>query len=205
MSNCCNNNDAVSVLRQKQRGSLYIVFTINSMMFVVIAIAAWIGDSSALMADSLDNFGDALTYGLSLYAVSRGRAVKARVAIFKGVLIILAASVVAGRIIYRFYFPALPVFEVMGMFSLLGLAANGICLSLLWRHRKEDINMSSVWECSRNDIASNIAVFITAGGIWITGSYWPDVVVATGLVVLLLRSGANVIKSALQELRAVTN
>ena len=193
------------VLRKKQRGTLYIVLTINIIMFIVIVTAAWLGDSSALMADSLDNFGDALTYGLSLYAVSRGTAVKARVAIFKGILIILAATVVAGRIMYRFYFPTVPVFELMGLFSLLGLAANGVCLSLLWRHRKEDINMSSVWECSRNDIASNLAVFIAAAGIWMTGTYWPDVIVATGLVVLLLRSGVNVIKSAMQELRDVTD
>ena len=193
------------MLRKKQRGTLYIVLTINIIMFIVIVTAAWLGDSSALMADSLDNFGDALTYGLSLYAVSRGTAVKARVAIFKGILIILAATVVAGRIMYRFYFPTVPVFELMGLFSLLGLAANGVCLSLLWRHRKEDINMSSVWECSRNDIASNLAVFIAAAGIWMTGTYWPDVIVATGLVVLLLRSGVNVIKSAMQELRDVTD
>lgn len=205
MSNCCNNDDTVTSLQDKQRGTLHAVLAINGVMFVVIAIAAWIGDSSALLADSLDNFGDALTYGLSLYAVSRGKALKARVAVFKGVLIVLAAMVVAGRIIYRLYFPSVPVFEVMGLFSLLGLVANGICLMLLWRHRQEDINMSSVWECSRNDIASNMSVFIAAAGIWLTGSFWPDVIVASGLVLLLLRSGANVIRSALQELRSAVH
>lgn len=205
MNNCCNNDDTAIALQQKQRGTLHAVLAINAVMFVVIAIAAWVGDSSALLADSLDNLGDALTYGLSLYAVSRGQTIKARVAMFKGVLIVLAATVVAARIIYRLYFPSVPVFEVMGIFSLLGLSANGICLMLLWRHRQEDINMSSVWECSRNDIASNMAVLITAAGIWLTGSYWPDLVVASVLVLLLLRSGASVIRSALQELRSVAH
>ena len=77
----------------------------------------------------------------------------------------------------------------MSVFSLLGLAANSICLFLLWRHRHEDINMSSVWECSRNDIASNLSVFVAAGAIWVSGSFWPDLIVAFGLVILLRSLG----------------
>lgn len=64
--------------------------------------------------------------------------------------------------------------------------------------------MSSVWECSRNDIASNAAVFIAAGAVWLTHSGWPDLIVGVGLVLLFLRSATNVIRSASQELRAVT-
>ena len=61
--------------------------------------------------------------------------------------------------------------------------------------------MSSVWECSRNDIAANLSVFIAAGAVWFTGSGWPDIVVALGLVWLLLSSAIRVISSALSELR----
>jgi Co/Zn/Cd efflux system component len=171
-------------------------------MFLVIVAAALYAKSSALLADSLDNLGDALTYGLSIYAVSRGVAVKAKVALFKGVLILLAALTVAAQIAYRLFVPSVPVFEVMGLFSLLGLAANSVCLLLLWRHRREDVNMSSVWECSRNDIASNISVFIAAGAVWFTGSGWPDIVVALGLTWLLIRSAFRVISSAIAELHA---
>ena len=173
-------------------------------MFIVIVAAALYGSSTALLADSLDNFGDAVTYGLSLYAVSRGAATKARVALFKGVLILLAALAVAAQIIYRVFIPSVPIFEVMGAFSLLGLAANSVCLYLLWRHRHEDVNMSSVWECSRNDIASNISVFLAAGAVWLTESGWPDIAVAIGLVLLLMRSAVRVISMAMAELRATT-
>ncbi len=173
-------------------------------MFLVIVGASYYAKSSALLADSLDNLGDALTYGLSLYAVSRGAAVKAKVAVFKGALIFLAALTVIVQVVYRLFIPSVPVFEVMGIFSLVGLAANSICLFLLWRHRHEDVNMSSVWECSRNDIASNISVFVAAGAIWLTGSGWPDTVVALGLSMLLMRSATRVISSAMAELRAAS-
>lgn len=202
MGGCCENDCSVDVLRERQRGTLQIVLGINAVMFLVIMLAALYGRSSALLADSLDNFGDALTYGLSLYAVSRGDIAKARVALFKGLLILLAACAVAAQIVYRLFVPGIPVFEVMGVFSILGLAANAVCLFLLWRHRHEDVNMSSVWECSRNDIASNLSVFVAAGAVWLTNSGWPDIVVALGLVWLLLRSALRVISGARRELRA---
>jgi Co/Zn/Cd efflux system component len=201
MRGCCDNNCSLERLRERQRGTLQIVLGINAVMFFVIVAAALYGKSTALLADSLDNLGDALTYGLSLYAVSKSTAVKAKVALFKGGLIFLAAVTVAAQITYKLFVPSLPIFEVMGAFSLLGLAANSLCLFLLWRHRHEDVNMSSVWECSRNDIASNLSVFVAAGAVWFTGSGWPDIVVAVGLVWLLMRSAIRVISSAMVELR----
>jgi len=204
MSGCCDDNCAIDALRVRQRGTLQIVLVINAVMFLVIVVAAVYGSSTALLADSLDNLGDALTYGLSLYAVSRDATTKAKVALFKGGLIFLAACAVAAQVAYKFFVPSVPIFEVMGAFSLLGLIANSLCLYLLWRHRHEDVNMSSVWECSRNDIASNLSVFVAAGAVWLTGSGWPDILVALGLVWLLIRSSIRVVSSAMVELRAAT-
>ena len=201
MSGCNDNNCSSDQLPEQQRGTLQIVLAINGIMFFVILAAAFYGKSTALLADSLDNLGDALTYGLSFYAVSRGPVVKAKVALFKGGLIFLAALAVAAQILYRFFVPGVPLFEVMGVFSLLGLVANSLCLFLLERHRHEDVNMSSVWECSRNDIASNLSVFLAAGAVWFTGSGWPDIVVALGLVWFLIRSAVRVISAAVAELR----
>jgi Co/Zn/Cd efflux system component len=90
----------------------------------------------------------------------------------------------------------------MGVVSLLALLGNGACLALLWKHREEDINMSSVWECSRNDIASNVAVFVAAGGVWLTRSGWPDLAVGLLLAILFLRSAFRVLRNAFSELRS---
>jgi Co/Zn/Cd efflux system component len=73
-------------------------------------------------------------------------------------------------------------------------------LWLLWQHRAEDINMSSVFECSRNDIASNLSVFLAAGGVWLFQSGWPDILVASLLAALLFRSSVRVVGRALREL-----
>jgi len=205
MADCCEDKAcALDALRVRQSSTLKVVLAINAVMFAVELVAGIMAGSTALLSDSLDNLGDALTYGLSLYAVARGAAVKARVALFKGVLIMLAAVAVAAQILYRLFVPSVPVFEIMGAFSLLGLVANSLCLFLLWRHRHEDVNMSSVWECSRNDIAANLSVFVAAGAVWLSASAWPDIAVALGLAILLMRSALRVISSALAELRAAT-
>lgn len=197
---CCEGSCAVEALRARQKATLVKVLWINAVMFLVIVGAALYGKSSALLSDSLDNLGDALTYGLSLYVVSQSAEAKAKVALFKGLLILLGASVVAGQVAWKLVNPVLPSHEVMGLFSLAGLAANGLCLWLLWRHRGEDINMSSVFECSRNDIASNLSVFLAAGGVWLAQSGWPDLLVASLLAALLLWSALRVIRGAVGEL-----
>lgn len=202
MSDCCGQECGLSPNVANQRRTLYIVLTINAVMFGVIVIAAISGGSTSLLADSLDNLGDALTYGISIYAVAQVATVKAKVALFKGGLILVAALVVAGNIFYKLLVPSVPIFETMGIFGVAGLAANSICLALLWRHRNEDVNMSSVWECSRNDIASNLSVLVAAFAVWLTGTMWPDVIVAAALVLLLLRSASRVINSALAEIRS---
>lgn len=201
MGDCCEKDDAIEGLREKQSSTLKIVLVINALMFVAGIGAGIYAGSSALLSDSLDNLGDALTYALSLYAVYQGSRAKAQVALFKGGLILLAAAIVLGQVIYKLAVPTVPIFEVMGVVSLFSLAANSVCLFLLTRHREDDVNMSSVWECSRNDIASNVSVFLAAGAVWFTQSGWPDIIIALCLVALFLRSAVRVFTNAARQLR----
>lgn len=202
MSDCCDTESELKILQKRQSGTLKAVFAINAVMFFVIVAAALYAGSIALLSDSLDNFGDAFTYALSLWAVGMGARPKARVAFVKGFLILLAAVAVFAQIGYKLANPAVPLFEIMGLFSLVALAANGACLGLLWRHRNEDINMSSIWECSRNDIVANLSVFVAAGVVWVAGAGWPDLVVGFLLALFFLRSAVRVLTSARSELHA---
>jgi Co/Zn/Cd efflux system component len=200
MASCCDNNCTIEALQERQRSTLIKVLWINAIMFIVVVSAAFYGKSTALFTDGLDNLGDALTYGLSLFVVAKSRAKKAQVALFKGGLIFLAACIVIAQIINRLVSPVLPLYEVMSIFSVAGLVANGLCLYLLWRHRHEDINMSSVYECSRNDIATNLSVILAAVGVWLFNSGLPDIIIGALLAALLLNSSARVIKDALSEM-----
>jgi len=204
MADCCNDKACeIDALRGRQSSTLKIVLGINAFMFVIELAAGLIGHSVSLVADSLDMLGDALVYGFSLYVVARGTRMKARAALFKGVIMAGFGLFVLGQAIYRIAVPQLPAFETIGVIGLLALAANGICFWLLWRHRADDINMSSVWLCSRNDIIANISVLFAAGGVWLTHSGWPDIAVGLALAALFLRSALHVLRQSIRELRSL--
>ena len=203
MADCCNDKVCeIEALRARQSSTLKIVLAINAVMFLVELTAGLIEGSVSLVADSLDMLGDALVYGFSIYVVARGARLKARAALFKGGIMAAFGFFVLGQAVYRMLFPQVPVFETIGAIGLLALAANGICFLLLWRHRADDINMSSVWLCSRNDIIANISVLFAAAGVWLTHSGWPDILVGLALAALFLRSALFVLRGAVAALRA---
>jgi len=203
MADCCSNKACqIEALRNRQRSTLKIVLSINAVMFAVELVAGLLAGSVSLVADSLDMLGDALVYGFSLYVVARGTRMKAIAALFKGLVMALFGLFVFGQALYKIVFPEVPVFETMGAIGMMALAANGLCLALLWRHRADDINMSSVWLCSRNDIVANVSVLFAAFAVWLTGSGWPDILVGLALAMLFLRSALFVLRESVAELRS---
>ena len=204
MADCCNDKACeIEALRDRQSSTLKIVLGINAVMFIVELTAGLISGSVSLLADSLDMLGDALVYGFSIYVVARGARMKAIAALFKGGIMVVFGLFVLGQAVYRIVFPQIPVFEAIGAIGLLALAANSICFVLLWRHRADDINMSSVWLCSRNDIVANVSVLFAAAGVWLTHSGWPDILVGLALAALFLRSALLVLRGVITELRAI--
>ncbi|HEX2138263.1 MAG TPA: cation transporter [Woeseiaceae bacterium] len=198
---CCQQTIDVSALHARQRRTLLAVLGINSATFLMMILAATVSGSSSLLSGALDNFGDALTYALSLAVVGAGGAAKARVALFKGVLILMAAVAVGVQIVWRLLNPETPLFETMGIAALLNLGANLLCLRLLSPWRGSDVNMASAWECSRNDVGEGLSVVAAALAVWLFDSGWPDIVIAAGLLILFLRSSVRVLGSAWRELK----
>ncbi len=197
MSDCCANSACeVEKLRDRQRATLLWVLWINAALFVTEGIAGLLASSTALLADALDMLGDALIYGFSLYVVARGALWKARAATLKGWIMLLFGIGVLGEAVHRMLVPGLPHAPTMGLVGALALAGNAVCLWLLWRHRAEDINMRSVWLCSRNDIIANVAVLGAGAAVWALHSRWPDILVGCAIAALFLSSAAHVLREA---------
>lgn len=196
MSCCDDSACAVGQLQARQSRTLKWVLAINSVMFGVEFGVGMAAGSVALMADSLDMLGDALVYALSLYAVSRGVRWKAGAAMVKGLVMAAFGVFVLAQLAYRISHAMPPDTALMGAIGALALAANLICLRLLTRHREEDINMRSVWLCSRNDIIANVLVLVAAGLVTVTHQAWPDWVVGLGIAALFLHSAWRVLGQA---------
>lgn len=201
---CCGCGKVIEVraLQARQKRALVLVLGINLATFVMMVAAALHSGSSSLLSGALDNLGDALTYALSLMVVAASLRAKARVAFFKGLLILAAACAVAAQIAWRLRNPEVPLFESMGLAALLNLGFNLVCLRILWPYRQGDINLASAWECSRNDVYEGVAVVAAAAGVWLWGAGWPDLLVAVALLLLFLRSAWRVLRAAWRDLGA---
>jgi cation diffusion facilitator family transporter len=199
---CCEQKcDTLSAMRSGQARILKAVLAINLAMFVVEFVSGIRAKSTSLLGDSLDMLGDATVYAFSLYVLNRGPQFQAYSAILKGLVMTGFGIFVLTDALAKVFTDIIPSAEVIGIVGTLALTANGVCLWLLWAHRKDDINMRSVWICSRNDIVANIGVILAAIGVWVTGSKWADIVVGGLIAALFLSSALTVLREAFTQLR----
>jgi len=189
-------------LEADQRRVLVTVLAINATMFVLEFGAGVLAGSTALMADAADMLGDALVYGVSIYALGRSARWKASAAMFKGFLILLLGAGIVINVISKIQSGIPPSSTLMLLFGGLALAANLLCFRLLWRFRRHDVNMASTFECSRNDLISNVGVLIAALLVSALRSPWPDILIGSAMAIWFLRSAFRVISSARRELTA---
>lgn len=204
VDSCCSNIVDLASLQARQRRVLAWVFGINLVTFAMMVAGSVMSGSSALLSGTLDNLGDALTYALSMAVVGASAQAKARVAVIKGLLILGAALAVAVQIAWRLTDLDAPAAGTMSVAAVLNLVANAVCLKLLTPYRDGDVNMSSSWECSRNDVIEGFAVIGAAAAVWAFASPWPDLIVALVLLGIFLRSASRVLRSAWRELAPAT-
>ncbi|WP_420606631.1 cation diffusion facilitator family transporter [Novosphingopyxis sp.] len=184
-----------------QRRVLLIVLAINAVMFAAEFTAGIVAGSTALMADSVDMLGDALVYGLSIFAIARSDRWKGAAAFAKGVFILAFGIGILVDISIKLQTGVPPSSSLMLIFGGIALIANLACLRLLWRFRAQDVNMASTFECSRNDVISNVGVILAAAIVAATASPWPDIIVGGIIAALFLRSAVHVIRQSLPSLR----
>lgn len=200
MAGCCGSDIQFDGVSQTYRRVLWAVIAINAAMFVVELAAGFAAGSMALKADSLDFLGDTATYAISLAVIGMPLHRRALAALFKGLSLAAMGLWVAGATVWEVFVLGLPAAGLMGGIGVLAFAANVASVLLLLRYRNGDANVRSVWLCSRNDAIGNLAVVAAAGGVWATGTGWPDVIVAGIMSALFLGSATQIIRQAAGEL-----
>ncbi len=195
MDECCK----VTTVSERQRDVVRAVLWINIGMFLLEATAGLLSHSTALLADSVDMLGDAIVYGFSLYVIGRGSVWLGRAALLKGIMMGAFGLGVLAHVAFKIVYGFVAMAEVMGVVGMMALAANLICLMLLWQHRGDDINMRSAWMCSRNDVIGNAGVLLAALAVYLTGSPWPDIVIGLLIATLFVRSAIAIIREASRE------
>ena len=203
MAGCCENKSCtLDAMRADHGRVLKIVLAVNAVMFLVETLAGLSAHSTSLLADASDMLGDALVYGFSLYVLTRDESWQARAALLKGLIMLAFGLGVAAEAIYKTLHPIVPQGETIGLIGLLALAANTGCFLLLYRHRADNLNMSSVWLCSRNDLFANVGVILAGIAVIYSQSRWPDIIVGGIIAALFLKSAISVLQQSLASLHA---
>lgn len=198
---CCANQPKFDGMSAEYRRALWLVIAINGGMFLVELMAGALAGSQALQADALDFLGDTLTYGISLAVIGMSLRVRATAALLKGMSLAVMGLWVLGATAYRVLVSGLPDAAIMGGIGFAALVANLASVLILMRYKDGDANVRSVWLCSRNDAIGNLAVMGAAVGVALSGTAWPDLVVAALMAGLFLWSAMAIIRQALVERR----
>ncbi|MEX0617525.1 MAG: cation transporter [Pseudohongiellaceae bacterium] len=198
---CCDVKTVDQLVISGRRKTLYVVLGINALMFAVELAAGIWADSRALIADSADNLGDSLVYAMSLFVIARSLRWRAGAAVVKGLIQLVFGLGLVLTIVASLLGEPQPIGLAMMAVAGLALVGNVICLVLLTKHRGEDINMRSVWLCSRNDVIGNIGVILSGGLVMLLDSFWPDIVVASLVAAVFLHTAYDVLRDALRAWR----
>jgi len=202
MASCCENKSCeIEALKARHGRVLWTVLAINAAMFFIEGAAGLVAHSTALLADALDMFGDALVYAFSLFVLHRSARWQAGAALAKGTIMLLFGLGVLAEAGWKMLHPVLPDAPVMGAVGALALAANLVCFFLLYRHRGDNLNLRSTWLCSRNDLFANTGVLIAAAAGYALASRWPDIIVGVSIAGLFLHSSYDVLRQAWRALR----
>lgn len=199
---CAPDHSATPAVDPRYRRALWVALVLNVLMFVVELGAAWTSGSVSLLADSIDFFGDAGNYAISLAVLGMAMSARSKAALFKAACMGAFGLFVLGKAAWNLQAGVPPEPATMGAVGFAALAVNAGVALMLYRFRTGDANMRSVWICSRNDALGNVAVMLAALGVFSTGSAWPDLLVAAVMGVLALTGSWAVVRQARTELQA---
>lgn len=180
----------------EQRRALWIVLAINIGLTLGFAIAGWIGDSSTLLANSVDSASDSFVFVITLLAINRSGRWKRGAARISAATLLLVAVGVIGDTVRRGIYGSEPIGPTILIMGVIGAVGNVISLWLLMRLRSKDVNMRAATTFSLNDFASNGGIFIAGGLVMWTGSNWPDLVMGGIVAAVALYGGFDILRDA---------
>lgn len=180
----------------EKRRTLWIVLWLNVAISIGFFVTGFIGDSSALVANGLDNSSDAIVYGLSLLALTRPPVWKRAAARVSGVMLMIFGIGIIADAIRRFVEGSEPGgWLMMGMAAVAGVV-NLISLRMMQKMKDKDVNLRAATTFSFNDFLSNGGIIIAGIGVLITGANWPDLLVGVGVAGIAFYGSFEILRDA---------
>lgn len=182
-----------------ERRTLWIVLLLNAAIAGGFFATGLIGDSSALIANGVDNLSDTAVYALSLVALSHGRTWKTRAAMASGVMLLLFAGGILLDVGRRYVQGSDPIGPTMMVMSAIAGVVNYVCLRLLQKLKQPDVNLRAATTFSFNDFISNGGILIAGALVLWLGTNWPDLLVGLATALIAIKGGIEILRDARAE------
>ncbi len=181
---------------RRERRTLWIVLLLNVGLAAAFLAAGLAADSSALIANGVDNLSDAAVYALSLVALSHGMVWKRRAATVSGVMLLLFAGGILLDVGRRFLQGSEPIGSTMMIMAAIAAAVNYLCLRLLQRLKDPDVNLRAATTFSFNDFISNGGILLAGLVVLWLGTNWPDLLVGLATALIAVKGGVEILRDA---------
>ena len=184
-----------------ERRTLWIVLALNAAIAAGFFVTGALGDSSALIANGVDNLSDTAVYALSLIALGHGPAWKTRAATASGIMLLIFAAGILIDVGRRYLYGSEPIGPTMMAMSAVAAAVNYTCLRLLQRVKHPDVNLRAATTFSFNDFISNGGILVAGALVLWLGQNWPDLVVGFATALIAIKGGIEILRDARKEQR----
>ena len=165
-----------------------------------MAVDLWYGlmmNSASLLGDAANNSGDVFILGSSILVLSSTTEVKNRLALFKGLIMIVFGL----WAFYHVYLGLMGESDLTGgIISLIGvmsLAGNSSVAFMMYKHQHKDINFLSAFICCRNDAIASAGIIIAGLLVMFTGSPLPDIIIGAAIAIIVCHGGIKIIRLSL--------
>ena len=185
------------------RNVLVIAFIINLIMMTTDLTYGLMMNSASLLSDAANNSGDVFILGSSILVLSSTTAVKNRLALLKGIIMITFG-------LWAFYHVYLGligesqlsggIISIVGVISLIG---NTTVALIMYRHQHKDINFMSAFICCRNDAIASAGIILAGLLVVYTRSFWPDIIIGGVIATIVCQGGVKVISLSLKPITPV--
>src|SRR3546814_17067477 len=154
----------------EERRTLWIVLLLNAAIAAGFFVSGFFADSSALIANGVDNLSDTAVYALSLVALTRGQTRKTCAAVASGVMLLIFAGGILIDVGRRY----LQGSEQIGPHIMVMSATAGVVQNFWIRlpQRSQDAagNLRSTTSFIVTGLNSTCSTLISGGLVWLPGT-----------------------------------
>jgi Co/Zn/Cd efflux system component len=179
-----------------ERRMLWWALGINMSQVALAGGVGVIAHSTGLLGTALDSMSDAGVYAISLFAVGRSVAAKARAARLSGIALILLGLGLMVEVVRRFFVGSEPIGMAMIAVAVVNTATNFVIMRLLGARREQGVHLNASWIFTANDMIANAGIVLSGLAIMAFKSPVPDLVIGLAVAAIGIQGGREILEQA---------